>query len=124
MSCSWLTRSGLAGTASNIRLQWLGVVEGSHRWAGQADSAGPGILPAMHETQEPRPRARSPFTAAFLSLLFPGLGQWYAGATMRALAFAAAPILAIALLAGIGLRMDRIALLGLAFDPNVLNLVF
>ena len=31
---------------------------------------------------------------------------------------------AIALLAGIGLRMDRIALLGLAFDPNVLNLVF
>ena len=78
----------------------------------------------MHETQEARPRARSPFTAAFLSLLFPGLGQWYAGATMRALAFAAVPILAIALLAGIGLRMDRIALLGLAFDPNVLNLVF
>ena len=30
----------------------------------------------------------------------------------------------IALLAGIGLRMDRIALLGLVFDPNVLNLVF
>ena len=78
----------------------------------------------MHETQEPRPRARSPFTAAFLSLLFPGLGQWYAGATTRALAFAAVPILAIALLAGVGLRMDRIALLGLAFDPNVLNLVF
>ncbi len=78
----------------------------------------------MHETQEPRPRVRSPFTAAFLSLLFPGLGQWYAGATTRALAFAAVPILAIALLAGIGLRMDRIALLGLVFDPNVLNLVF
>jgi LCP family protein required for cell wall assembly len=78
----------------------------------------------MHETQEPRPRARSPFTAAFLSLLFPGLGQWYAGATTRALVFAALPILAIALLAGIGLRMDRIALLGLVFDPNVLNLVF
>jgi hypothetical protein len=62
--------------------------------------------------------------AAFLSLLFPGLGQWYAGATTRALAFAALPLLAIALLAGIGLRMDRIALLGLVFDPNVLNLVF
>ena len=65
-----------------------------------------------------------PFAAAFLSLLFPGLGQWYAGATMRALAFAAAPILLIALTAGIGLRMDRIALLGLVFDPNVLNAVF
>ena len=78
----------------------------------------------MHETQEPRPRARSPFTAAFLSLLFPGLGQWYAGATTRALAFAAVPILAIALLAGVGLRMDRIALLGLVFDPTILTGVF
>ena len=78
----------------------------------------------MHEPQEPRTRARSPFTAAFLSLLFPGLGQWYAGATMRALAFAGIPILAIALLAGVGLRMDRVALLGLALDPTVLNGVF
>ena len=78
----------------------------------------------MHESQEARPRARSPFTAAFLSLLFPGLGQWYAGATTRALGFAAAPILLIALLAGVGLRMDRIAMLGLVFDPNVLNAVF
>jgi LCP family protein required for cell wall assembly len=78
----------------------------------------------MHETQEPRPRARSPFSAAFLSLLFPGLGQWYAGATTRALAFAAVPILAIALLAGVGLRMDRIALLGLVFDPTILTGVF
>ncbi len=92
--------------------------------AGGLNSTGPGILPAMHETQEARPRARSPFAAAFLSLLFPGLGQWYAGATMRALAFAAAPILLIALLLGVGLRMDRIALLGLALDPNVLNGVF
>jgi LCP family protein required for cell wall assembly len=90
----------------------------------EAKSAGPGILPAMQEPQEARPRARSPFTAAFLSLLFPGLGQWYAGATVRALAFAALPVLAIALLAGIGLRMDRIALLGLVFDPNVLTGVF
>lgn len=78
----------------------------------------------MHDSQEARPRARSPFTAAFLSLLFPGLGQWYAGATTRALGFAAAPILLIALLAGVGLRMDRIAMLGLVFDPNVLNAVF
>ena len=78
----------------------------------------------MQEPQEPRTRARSPFTAAFLSLLFPGLGQWYAGATVRALAFAAGPILAIALLAGVGLRMDRVALLGLALDPTVLNGMF
>ena len=78
----------------------------------------------MQETQETRPRARSPFAAAFLSLLFPGLGQWYAGATARALAFAAAPILLVALLAGVGLRMDRIALLGLVFDPNVLTGIF
>ena len=29
----------------------------------------------MHEPQGARPRARSPFAAAFLSLIFPGLGQ-------------------------------------------------
>ena len=66
----------------------------------------------MHQPQEARPRARSPFTAAFLSLLFPGLGHLYAGAPMRALGFAAAPILGLALTAGVVLRMDRIALLG------------
>jgi TM2 domain-containing membrane protein YozV len=31
----------------------------------------------MQNTQEARPRARSPFAAAFLSLIFPGLGQLY-----------------------------------------------
>jgi LCP family protein required for cell wall assembly len=66
----------------------------------------------MQQPQEARPRARSPFTAAFLSLLFPGLGHLYAGAPMRALGFAAAPILGLALTAGVVLRMDRIALLG------------
>ena len=39
---------------------------------------------------ERRPRQRSAFAAAFLSLLFPGLGHAYAGASPRALAFAAA----------------------------------
>src|SRR5215470_7570596 len=58
---------------------------------------GPCIVPAMHEPEGSRPRARSPFAAAFLSLIFPGLGQLYAGAPTRALAFAAAPILFIAL---------------------------
>jgi polyisoprenyl-teichoic acid--peptidoglycan teichoic acid transferase len=79
----------------------------------------------MQQTQkDARPRARSPFAAAFLSLIFPGLGHAYAGAFARALAFAAFPILAIALGAGLLLRMDRIALLGLVLNPFVLSSVF
>jgi polyisoprenyl-teichoic acid--peptidoglycan teichoic acid transferase len=66
----------------------------------------------MPKPQEARPRARSPFTAAFLSLLFPGLGHLYAGAPVRALGFAAPPILLLALVAGVVLRLDRIELLG------------
>ena len=53
--------------------------------------------------QEARPRHRSAFAAAFLSLLFPGLGHAYAGAFNRALGFAAIPTLALALLGGIAL---------------------
>ncbi len=78
----------------------------------------------MHEPQDARPRTRSPFAAAFLSLLFPGLGHLYAGAPSRALAFAAAPILVIALLAGIVLRLDRIELVGLALNPLLLSSAF
>ena len=78
----------------------------------------------MHEPEGARGRARSPFAAAFLSLIFPGLGHLYAGAPMRALAFAAAPILTLALGAGTVLRLDRIALLGLLIDPTVLDAVF
>jgi hypothetical protein len=59
----------------------------------------------MQRSQEARPRAKSPFVAAFLSLLFPGLGHAYAGAYQRALGFAAPPILAFALAGGILLRM-------------------
>jgi LCP family protein required for cell wall assembly len=66
----------------------------------------------MLKPQEARPRARSPFAAAFLSLLFPGLGHLYAGAPMRALGFAAPPLLLLALVAGVVLRLDRIELLG------------
>jgi polyisoprenyl-teichoic acid--peptidoglycan teichoic acid transferase len=66
----------------------------------------------MQHPQETRPRARSPFTAAFLSLLFPGLGHLYAGAPTRALGFAAPPILLLALITGIAIRMDRLQLLG------------
>ena len=78
----------------------------------------------MHEPEGARPRARSPFAAAFLSLIFPGLGQLYAGAPIRALAWAAAPILALALGAGMVLRIDRIALLGFLIDPTVLDAIF
>jgi anionic cell wall polymer biosynthesis LytR-Cps2A-Psr (LCP) family protein len=78
----------------------------------------------MQNPQEARPRARSPFTAAFLSLIFPGLGQLYAGAPMRALAFAAAPVLLIALGSGLILRMDRLELLGLVLNPFLLTSVF
>jgi LCP family protein required for cell wall assembly len=66
----------------------------------------------MQHPQETRPRSRSPFTAAFLSLLFPGLGHLYAGAPTRALGFAALPILLLALIAGFVIRLDRIQLLG------------
>jgi LCP family protein required for cell wall assembly len=78
----------------------------------------------MPNPHEARPRARSPFAAAFLSLIFPGLGQAYAGAPMRALAFAAGPILLIALGAGVFLRMDRLDLVALALNPAFLTSVF
>lgn len=78
----------------------------------------------MQSAQEPRQRARSPFVAAVLSLFFPGLGHAYAGAYQRALGFAAAPILVLALLAGVFLRADQGDLLGLVFTPWVLPGVF
>ncbi len=70
------------------------------------------------------PRSRSAFAAAFLSLVFPGLGHAYAGAWTRALAFAALPLLLIALLGGIALRADRAELLGTIIDPGVLTAIF
>jgi polyisoprenyl-teichoic acid--peptidoglycan teichoic acid transferase len=78
----------------------------------------------MHGAQESRPRARSPFVAAFLSLLFPGLGHAYAGAYQRALGFAAPLILIGALLAGIFLRMDGPQLLSFGLQGWVLPAVF
>jgi LCP family protein required for cell wall assembly len=69
-------------------------------------------------------RARSPFVAAFLSLLFPGLGHAYAGTYQRALAFAAVPVLLLALLAGIVLRVDLAQLGGFAILPGVLPGIF
>jgi LCP family protein required for cell wall assembly len=72
--------------------------------------------------RDPAARTASPFAAAFLSFLFPGLGQLYAGVRGRALAFAAAPILAIALLAGMLINPGtRDTMKVSLFDPTVLN---
>jgi len=73
----------------------------------------------MTRPQEPRPRARSAFTAAFLSLVFPGLGHAYAGAWYRAVGFAAAPFLVLAFLLGAALTY-RIELVGVLLQPAVL----
>jgi LCP family protein required for cell wall assembly len=78
----------------------------------------------MQQPQETRRRARSPFVAAVLSLIFPGLGHAYAGAYQRALGFAAAPIFVVALLAGVVLRADQADLLGLVLAPWLLPSVF
>jgi LCP family protein required for cell wall assembly len=78
----------------------------------------------MQSTAEGRGRARSPFVAAFLSLLFPGLGHAYAGAYQRALAFAAVPVLLLALVAGIVLRVDIAQLGGYLVLPGVLPGIF
>ncbi len=71
-------------------------------------------------TPQRGPRSRSPFAAAFLSLIFPGLGHAYAGAFARALAFATLPLLSLALVAGILLRVDRFDLLGFVIQPEIL----
>jgi LCP family protein required for cell wall assembly len=78
----------------------------------------------MHRQQGAPPRAKSAFAAAFLSLLFPGLGHWYAGAPYRALGFAAAPILLVALVGGIALRLDERELVSLVLNPTILSSVF
>ena len=68
--------------------------------------------------------ARSAFVAAFLSLLFPGLGHAYAGAYSRALGFAAGPILLTALVAGIVLRLPQAELVGIGLQAWFLTSVF
>ncbi|MEI7743278.1 MAG: LCP family protein [Chloroflexota bacterium] len=75
-------------------------------------------------TPERAPRQRSAFAAAFLSLLFPGLGHAYAGAWARALGFAAAPFLLIALTGGVVLRADKGELLGFLVNGTVLAGLF
>jgi len=75
-------------------------------------------------TSQRAPRSRSPFAAAFLSLIFPGLGHAYAGAYTRALAFAALPLLALALTGGIVLRSNRYDVLAFVVNQPVLIALF
>ena len=78
-------------------------------------------MQAGHETLV---RGRSPFAAAFLSLLFPGLGHAYLGAFRRSLGIAAPPLLVGALLAGFAVRMDTFDLAGLAVQREFLLALF
>lgn len=73
----------------------------------------------MEAVEDPRPRRRSAFAAAFLSLLFPGLGHAYARAWHRAIAFAAPPFLLCMLLLGVVVS-DPIEVLGFLPQPPVL----
>ena len=78
----------------------------------------------MQPAHEARLRRRSPFVAAFLSLLFPGLGHAYLGMGRRALGLAAPPILFGALSAGVAVRLDLFELAGLAIQAWFLWFVF
>jgi LCP family protein required for cell wall assembly len=69
-------------------------------------------------------RRPSPFVSAVLSLIFPGLGQLYAGRPARALGFAAVPFLALALVGGIlAGKASRQALMANIVAPDALQLV-
>ncbi len=69
-------------------------------------------------------RRASPFAAAVLSLIFPGLGHLYLRRAERALAFAALPILAVALLAGMLFDAgSRAGLVADLFSPVTLQLI-
>jgi polyisoprenyl-teichoic acid--peptidoglycan teichoic acid transferase len=67
-----------------------------------------------------RPK-RSAFAAAFLSFVFPGLGHLYIGRWLRALLWAALPIIGIAAGAGLALSYSRDDLIELVADPDFLN---
>jgi LCP family protein required for cell wall assembly len=70
------------------------------------------------------PRERSGFVAAFLSLVFPGLGHAYLGAWRRALGWAAVPLLLLALAAGAAVRLTKFELAGLAVEQPFLDALF
>ena len=115
---------GVDGTEHATSERGPGTRQSASRRPSPRPQAGSDILPAMHRQQAARPRAKSAFAAAFLSLIFPGLGQAYVGAWYRALGFAAGPILIFALTGGFLLRMDRQELVTLVVNPTVLTSVF
>jgi LCP family protein required for cell wall assembly len=78
----------------------------------------------MQRPHPTTPRERSGFVAAFLSLLFPGLGHAYLGAWRRGLGWAAAPLLLVALAAGAALRLSKFDLAGLAVQQSFLDALF
>jgi LCP family protein required for cell wall assembly len=78
----------------------------------------------MQPAHETLPRGRSPFAAAFLSLVFPGLGHVYLGAYRRGIGYAAPPLLVAALVAGFAVRMTAFDLAGLAVQSWFQILVF
>jgi LCP family protein required for cell wall assembly len=67
-------------------------------------------------------RRRSPAIAAFLSFLFPGLGQWYGGARRAALVFAAPVVLLLAFVVGSLLLGPESFLIGLLTPATALTL--
>ena len=69
-----------------------------------------------------RPR-RSAFAAAFLSFIFPGLGHAYLGRWLRALLWAALPILGLVALAAAALSPERSEIVFQLADPAVLSVV-
>ncbi len=79
------------------------------------------------------PSRRSAFSAAFLSFLFPGLGQAYAGAYVRGLALAAPPLIALAIsiiyllssgIVDFGLWISQSSVLGPLAIANVVLLAY
>jgi polyisoprenyl-teichoic acid--peptidoglycan teichoic acid transferase len=78
----------------------------------------------MQLPHETAPRRRSGFVAAFLSLLFPGLGHAYLGAYRRGLGWAAPPFLLLALAAGFAIRLNVFDLAGLAIQSTFLDGLF
>jgi LCP family protein required for cell wall assembly len=78
----------------------------------------------MQRPHETAPRRHSGFVAAFLSLLFPGLGHAYLGAYRRALGWAAPPLLLAALGVGLVVRLSIFELAGLALQDWFLSGLF
>jgi LCP family protein required for cell wall assembly len=74
----------------------------------------------MQTQSAPGGPRRSAFAAAFLSFLFPGLGHAYLGRWLRALGWAALPILSVALLGGLlSNHATRVALASEVLDPTM-----